>query len=83
MDCSPSAFLSVEFFRQKYYIGLPSPSPGNLSNPVFAPRFPALQADPISFEPLEAQYSHGGDSGIEEVMMELTGGRTGEGTGSA
>lgn len=54
-----------------------------LSNPVFAPGFPALRADPIPFEPLEPQYSHGGDSGIEEVMMELTGGRKGGGTGSA
>ena len=50
---------------------------------MFTPGFPALQADLIPFEPLEAPYSHGGDSGIEEVMMELTGGRKGGGTGSA
>ena len=39
------ASLSMEFFRQKYWCGLPFPSPGNLPNLGTEPRSPALQAD--------------------------------------
>ena len=37
------ALLSSEFFRQKYWSGLPFPSPGNLPNLRIKPRSPALQ----------------------------------------
>ena len=43
--------LSMGFSRQEYWSGLPFPSPGDLPNPGIKPRFPALQADPLSSEP--------------------------------
>ena len=39
------AHLSMGFFRQEYYSGLPFPSPGHLPNPGIEPvylKFPAL-----------------------------------------
>ena len=39
------ASLSMGFSRQKYYSGLPFPSPGDLPNPGIEPQSPALQAD--------------------------------------
>ena len=36
--------LSMEFFRQEYWRGLPLPSPGDLPNPGIKPTSPALQA---------------------------------------
>ena len=36
---------SVEFSRQKYWSGLPFPSPRDLPDPGTEPRSPALQAD--------------------------------------
>ena len=35
------------FSRQEYWSGLPFPSPGDLPNPWFKPRSPALQADSL------------------------------------
>ena len=35
--------LSVGFSRQKYWSGLPFPSPGGLPDPGIEPRSPALQ----------------------------------------
>ena len=43
---------SMEFSRQEYWSGLPSPSPGDLPNPGSKPRSPALQADALPFEPV-------------------------------
>ena len=37
--------LSMGFFRQEYWSGLPFPSPGDLPNPGIEPWSPALQAD--------------------------------------
>ena len=48
MDCS-QAPLSMEFSRQEYWSGLPSP--GDLTNPEMEPRSPALQADSLPSEP--------------------------------
>ena len=45
MDCSPPGSSILGFSRQEYWSGLPSPSPGDLSNPGMEPRSPALQAD--------------------------------------
>ena len=42
---------SVEFSRQKYWSGLPFPSPGDFPNPGIEPRSPALQADALPTEP--------------------------------
>ena len=43
--------LSMEFSRQKYWSGLPFPSPGDIPNPGIEPRTPALQADALPSEP--------------------------------
>ena len=51
-DCSPQAFLSMGFFRQEYWSGLPFPSPRDLPNPGIQARSLALQADSLSTEPL-------------------------------
>ena len=37
--------LSLGFFRQEYWRGLPCPTPGDLSHPGIEPASPALQAD--------------------------------------
>ena len=42
---------SMEFCRQKYWSGLPFPSPGDLPNPGIKPRSPTLQADTLLSEP--------------------------------
>ena len=46
------AHLSMEFSRQEYWSGLPFPSPGDLPDPGIEPRSPALQADPLTSEPV-------------------------------
>ena len=41
------------FSRKEYWSGLPFPSPGDLPNPGIGPRFPTLQADALTSEPLD------------------------------
>ena len=43
--------LSMEFFRQEYWNGLPYPPPGDLLEPGTEPQTPALQADSLPSEP--------------------------------
>ena len=43
--------LSMKFFRQEYWNGLPFPSPGDLSDPGIEPGSPAFQADSLPPEP--------------------------------
>ena len=43
--------LSMGFSRQKYWSGLPFPSPGDLPDPGIKPRSPALQANALTSEP--------------------------------
>ena len=53
-------YLSMGFFRQEYWSGLPFPPPGDLPVPRIKPRSPvspALQADPLPLSPGEAQGS--------------------------
>ena len=45
---------SMEFSRQESWSGLPLPSPGGLLDPGIEPRSPALQADSLPSEPLDA-----------------------------
>ena len=45
------AHLSMEFYRQEYWSGLPFPSPGDHSDLGIEPRFPALQADSLPSAP--------------------------------
>ena len=42
--------LSIRFSRQRYWSGLPFPSPGDLPNPGIEPGSPALQADSLLTE---------------------------------
>ena len=51
MDLVCQAPLSMEFFRQECWSGLPFPSPGDLPDPGIEPRSPALQADSLPSEP--------------------------------
>ena len=44
--------LSMEFFKQEYWSGLPFPPPENLFDPAIEPTSPALQVD---FLPLSHQ----------------------------
>ena len=46
--------LFMGFSRQEYWSGLPFPPPRDLPDPGIKPRFPALQADALPSEPLEA-----------------------------
>ena len=55
LDCSLQAPLSMEFFRQEYWTGLPFPSPGYPPNPGIEPSSLALPADSLS---LSHQGSH-------------------------
>ena len=44
MDCSPLGPLSMGFSRQKYWSGMPFPTPGDLPNPGVEPRSPVPPA---------------------------------------
>ena len=46
------AHLSMEFFRQEYWSGLPFPSLGNLLDPGVEPGSPALHVESLPSEPL-------------------------------
>ena len=45
--------LSMEFFRQEYWSGLPVPSPGELPDPGIEPKSPALAGEFFNTEPPE------------------------------
>ena len=47
----PTPCDPMDFFRQKYWSGLPFPSLGDLSNPGIEPKSPALRVDPLLTEP--------------------------------
>ena len=51
--------LSMGFFRQEYWSGLPCPPPGDLPNPGIEPRSPALQADSLPPEPPGKRVKYG------------------------
>ena len=53
LSVTPWTPLSMGFSRQKYWSGLPFPSPGNLSQPGIEPRSPTLQADALPSKPPE------------------------------
>ena len=58
--------LSMGFFRQEYWSGLPFPSPGDLPNPGIEPGSPALQAGAYHL-------SHHGTKQLEPVKHGLVG----------
>ena len=43
--------MSMEFFRQEYWSGLPFPAPGDPPDPEIEPGSPALQVDSLPCEP--------------------------------
>ena len=45
MDYNHQVPLSMEFFRQEHWGGLPFPTPEDLPYPEIEPGFPVLQAD--------------------------------------
>ena len=49
--------LSKGFSRQRYWNGLPFPSPGDLPNTGIEPRSPTLQADALPSEPPGKPYT--------------------------
>ena len=51
MDCSPPSSPVMGLSRQKYWSGLPLPSPGYLPYPRIEPGSPALQEDSLLPEP--------------------------------
>ena len=48
----PGGLLSMGFFRQEYWSGLPFPSQGDLPDPGIKPTSLALQVDSLPTEPL-------------------------------
>ena len=58
MDCTAhQALLSMGFPRQRYWSGLPFPSPGDLPDPGIKPRSLALQSDALPSEWLGKPWS--------------------------
>ena len=51
VDCSPPGSLSMRFSREKYWSGLPFPSPGKLSRPGIKPVSPALAGIFFTIDP--------------------------------
>ena len=51
VECSLQSSQPMEFSREKYWNGLPFPSPGDLPDLGFEPRSPALQADSLPSQP--------------------------------
>ena len=47
MDCSPPGSLSMGFFREEYWSGLPWPPPGDLPNPGIETSSPALHVNSL------------------------------------
>ena len=45
--------LSMGFFRQEYWSGLPFPSPGDLSSPGIEPGFPSIGGSALTSEPMK------------------------------
>ena len=50
----PQAPVSMRFYRQEYWSGLPYPPPGDLLDPGIKPGSPALQADSLPSKPAGA-----------------------------
>ena len=57
MDLAHQALLFMEFSRQEFWSGSPFPSPGDLPDPGFELRSPALQADSLPSEPPSKLYT--------------------------
>ena len=51
MDCSPPGSFLHGILQERYWSGLPFPSPGDLPDPGIEPGYPAFQADALTSEP--------------------------------
>ena len=51
IDCGPSGSSDHGILHTRIFQCVPFPSPGDLLHSVFKPRFSALQADSLLFEP--------------------------------
>ena len=61
--------LSMRFSRQRYWSGLPFPSPGDLPNPGIEPGSPALQADSLPTElQRESMYDDLNDVSVVDII---------------
>ena len=69
----PHVLYSLEFSRPEYWSGHLFPSPGNLPNPGFEPRSPALQVDFLSAEPPEKTNNLGGIPNCSSQWLYSTG----------
>ena len=69
--------LSIGFFRQEYWSGLPFPSPGDLPDPGIEPRSSALQADSLLTE-LPGKPDPGSERESEISSAEAISGQNGE-----
>ena len=61
--------LSMEFSRQKYWSGLPFPTPGNLPDPVIKSMFPALQADSLPLTPSGRPISYTDQCSFSSILL--------------
>ena len=59
----------MEFSRQKYWCGVPFPSPGDLPDPGIEPGFPALEADSLPSEPPGKPHLYKKDSQISTPVQ--------------
>ena len=66
MDCACQAPLSMEFSRQKYWSGLPFPSPGDLPSPKIEP--PSLVSPTLAVDSLPLGHL-GGPSSSTKVRI--------------
>ena len=66
-DCSHQASLSMGFFRQEYWSGLPLPPPGDLPDPGIKPASPAFQMNSL---PLSHQRSPK-ESALQTIKVHL------------
>ena len=62
--------LSIGFFRQEYWSGLPFPSPGDLPNSGIQPRSPILQADSLLIELPGSQLHRLGPAKTQEALQD-------------
>ena len=61
--------LSMEFFRQEYWSGLPFPSPGDLPDPGIEPKSVALQTDSLPSEPPGKTHTREGQELFQSLLL--------------
>ena len=59
----------MEFSKQKYWSGLPFPTPGNLPDPVIKSMFPVLQADSLPLTPSGRPISYTDQCSFSSILL--------------